>query len=112
MNALRTVSSLVLTTTLAVASLTLPVRAEELSKLLADGQSVQTNVLADQRGGTNQPLDANAIANVNGNSANWTVTGNNSFGSFGSAQGMINVLQNTGNNVAMQSQLVVNVNLQ
>lgn len=113
MNAVQVAFSLVLATIVTSTSLAGPARADELGKLFGDGQGVSANVLADQRGGTNQEINVSTLANVTGNTVgDNTMTGNVSFGSFGSAQGMFNVLQNTGNNVAMQSQLVVNVNLQ
>lgn len=111
MRGVRQVSGLVLAATVAIGSWMLPARADDqLSKLLADGQGLQANVLAAQRGGSGETINMNAVANVNDN-INIGDTGTNTFGSFGSAQGVISVLQNTGNNVAMQNQIVVNVNL-
>lgn len=116
MNAVQVTFSLVLAAIVTSTSLAGPVRAEELGKLFGDGQDGQgvgTSVLAGQRGGTSQEINAVTVATVAGNTVgDNSITGNVSFGSFGSAQGMFNVLQNTGNNVAMQSQLVINVNLQ
>jgi hypothetical protein len=113
MNTVQTVASFVLAAVVVFAGLAVPVRAEELGTIFAEGQSVGTNVLAEQRGGTEQTINVNTLANVTGNSVgDYSTTGNATFGSFGNAQGMFSVLQNTGNNVVMQSQLVVNVNLQ
>lgn len=87
----------------------LPAHAQDLGKLLGDGQSVGTSVLAGERGGTSQSIVASQSADVNGISIG--NTGTNSFGSFGNAQGMITAVQNTGNNVAIQTEVVLNVNM-
>jgi hypothetical protein len=111
MNALRTASWLGVAAALALGTLVLPAHADDLGKLLGDGQSVQPNVLAAQRGGTSASIDASAVANV---SNNWSYgnTGTNSFGSFGNGQGVLTAVQNTGNGVAIQTQVIVNVSLQ
>lgn len=113
MNSFRMIFSLTLAATLTCASLGTSVRAEELGTIFGNDQSVGTSVLAAQRGGTEQSIIATQIANVTGNTVgDFSITGNVSLGSISNAQGMFSVLQNTGNNVAMQSQLVINVNLQ
>jgi hypothetical protein len=86
---------------------------DDIAKLLDNGQSLPLSTLAEQRGGSSQPVETSEIANVTGNTiGSHTITGSNSFGSFGNAQGLMTVFQNTGNNVSMQSQTVLNVNLQ
>jgi hypothetical protein len=114
MNTVQWGSSFVLAAVLVSAGLAVPVRAQELGTIFADGQSVGTNVLAEQRGGTEQTIIANQISNVANNSVgDYTTTGNAIISnSFGGSQGMFSTLVNTGNNVAMQSQLIINVNLQ
>ncbi len=111
MNSFQAASSFVLAAFLVVASYAVPVHAEELGAIFANGQSVDAGVLAAQRGGTSQSIDATAIANVHDNVA-IGVTGGNSFGTFGSGQGLLTAVQNTGNNVAIQTQVIVNLNLQ
>jgi hypothetical protein len=96
------------------AGMAAPARAgDDIAKLLDDGQTLSDDILAQQRGGTAQPNTAEQSANVSGNVVgSHTVTGDNNFGGFGASQGMITVFQNTGNNVSMQSQTVLNVTIQ
>jgi len=51
---------------------------------------------------------------ANDNSVNNSITGANAIGgqAFGDAQGFVNVIQNSGNNVIIQSSTIVNVTLQ
>ncbi len=84
---------------------------DDVGQLLANGGAVGSASLADQRGGATPSIDQSAVAIVTGDTANFAHTGSNIFGGFGSSQGMFTVLQNTGNNVAMQSETVLNVNL-
>jgi hypothetical protein len=86
-----------------------PVLAEDLGKLLSDKQSVSDDVLAGQRGGT----APDQLAVVKDNNAFSINNGTNSVASsMNGAQGLFNVIQNSGNNVAIQSQITVNANLQ
>jgi hypothetical protein len=107
MNALRAIPGSLLVAVLVFG--VLPAHAQDLGKLLSGGQSVQPNVLANQRGGTEQSIVASQSADVNG--VSFGNTGTNTFGSFGNAQGMITAVQNTGNNVAIQTEVVLNVNM-
>ncbi|MGH6976420.1 MAG: hypothetical protein ACREED_05270 [Stellaceae bacterium] len=97
---------------LVFASFVVPVRAEELGTILANGQGVDTSVLAAQRGGTatDPVIDANQIATVNGVNIGANLS-SNSFGGFGNATGIATAVQNTGNNVAVQTEVVVNISL-
>lgn len=112
MNSVQTVSSFVLAAVLLVASFAAPVRAEELGTILANGQGVDTSVLAAQRGGTaaDQAIDASQVATVNGINIGANLS-SNSFGGFGNATGIATAVQNTGNNVAIQTEVVVNISL-
>lgn len=97
-------------TSIALTTFVAPVLADDLGKLLSDNQSVSDDVLAGQRGGTAPAptaivTDNKAFTGVN-NSVN-SVTN-----SMNGAQGLFNVIQNSGNNVAIQSMIVVNANLQ
>lgn len=87
------------------------VLAADLGSLLTDNNTaLSDDVLAGQRGGTagGGPLavvtDNVAITGAN-NSVN-TVTN-----SMNGASGLFNVVQNSGNNVAIQTQITVNANL-
>jgi len=109
MSALKSASAFVLATVVFAGSL-LPARAgEDLANLLPDNQHLSAGVLADQRGGS---ALATATATVSNNFSAFDVTGSNSnVGSFTGASGVFTVLQNTGNNVAIQAQTVLNVTL-
>jgi hypothetical protein len=88
------------------------IAGEDLGPVLANGGPVGSADLADQRGGTlNQDQLANQIAVVKDNIAVFSPTGNNLLGSISNAEGLFTVLQNTGNNVAIQSETVLNVNI-
>jgi hypothetical protein len=88
-----------------------PVLAEDLGSLLsADNNSgVSQDILAGQRGGTDDHPNAEVTRNV-------AITGDNNSvnsvaNSMNGAAGLFNVMQNSGNNVAMQSQITVNANI-
>ena len=95
---------------IALGSFAAPVFAEDLGKLLSDKQSVSDDVLAGQRGGT----APNPVAVVTDNKAFTGVNNsvNEVANSMNGAQGLFNVIQNSGNNVAIQSMIIVNANLQ
>jgi hypothetical protein len=110
MSALKSASAFVLATVLVFAGSLLPARAgEDVAGVLADNQNLSAGVLAEQRGGS---ALATATATVSNNFSAFDVTGSNSnIGSFTGASGMFTVLQNTGNNVVIQTQTVLNVTL-
>ena len=87
------------------------VLADDLGSLLSDNsKTVSQDILAGQRGGT---AGGGPLAVVKDNVA---ITGaNNSVNevsnSMNGAAGLFNVVQNSGNNVAIQSQITVNANL-
>lgn len=90
-------------------------RAEERSVSMASAKVGDSEL--DKNRGTFSPeqlnstvLEANATQNVSVNS----VTGNNIVNSsaFSSAAGLVNVIQNSGNNVVIQSSTVVNLTFQ
>ncbi|HKR19261.1 MAG TPA: hypothetical protein VJS41_03880 [Stellaceae bacterium] len=112
MNSIQAVASFVLAAVLVAASVTVPVRAEELGSILGNGQSVGASDLAAQRGGTaaDQTIDASQVATVNGVNIGANLS-SNSFGGFGNATGIATAVQNTGNNVAIQTEVVVNISL-
>jgi hypothetical protein len=86
------------------------VLAEDLGSLLSDNsKTVSQDILAGQRGGTDDHPAAAVAHNV-------AITGDNNSvntvaNSMNGASGLFNVMQNSGNNVAMQSQITVNANL-
>ena len=85
---------------------------EDLGQLLGNGQMVGAKDLASQRGGTNSPEKPDMTATVDGNSVGaFTHTGSNLLGSISGSDGLFTVFQNTGNNVAMQSETILNVNI-
>lgn len=115
MRVTRSLSFLVIATALLFGGSALPARADSgLATLLGGDHNVTSDMLASQRGGSSPSTDANAVANVSNNSVNGiTTTGSNGvLNSFNNASGMFTVFQNSGNNVAMQSQTILNVNLQ
>lgn len=82
---------------------------DDLGQLLGNGQKVGSRDLAGQRGGTDTPAQS---ATVDGNYVGaFTHTGSNLLGSISGSDGLFTVFQNTGNNVAMQSETVLNVNI-
>lgn len=115
MNALRALSSFTLVLTLVLGASMFPAHAgDDLATIFSGGHNVAPDVLAHQRGGTSPSIDANAIANVSNNLIiGESNTGDNKvLGSFNNSSGLFTVFQNSGNNVAMQSQTILNVNLQ
>ena len=88
-----------------------PVLADDLGSLLwTTARQFRNDILAGQRGGT---AGGGPLAVVKDNVA---ITGaNNSVNevsnSMNGAAGLFNVVQNSGNNVAIQSQITVNANL-
>lgn len=85
---------------------------DDIAGVLGDNQNVSTSILATQRGGSSDSALATATATVSGNINLGGMTGSNfNMGSFVGAAGIFTVLQNTGNNVAIQSQTILNVNL-
>jgi hypothetical protein len=85
-----------------------PVLADDLGALLSDNnQSLSKDVLAGQRGGTEGSPSAVVTHNL-------AITGDNNSvntSSVSGATGLFNVLQNSGNNVAMQSQITINADI-
>lgn len=112
MSTIRTALSTVLIAAFAVGYAVSPARADDnLAAILSGSNSVSSNLLASQRGAGLNP-DAVAIANVSGNAVAFTKTGDNGvLNSLNDAKGVFTVFQNTGNNVAMQSQTILNLNL-
>jgi hypothetical protein len=87
------------------------VLAEDLGSLLSadNNKGVSQDILAGQRGGTDEHPNAVVTHNV-------AITGDNNStntvaNSMNGASGLFNVMQNNGNNVAMQSQITVNANI-
>jgi hypothetical protein len=98
-------------TALAVSAVAAPALADDLGKLLSDNQNVSEDILAGQRGGMSSGGQVAVVKD------NFAVTGvNNSLNevanSMNGASGLFNVIQNSGSNVAIQSQITVNANLQ
>jgi hypothetical protein len=84
---------------------------DDLGQLLGNGQMVGSKDLASQRGGT-KSTQQDMTATVDGNSVGaFTHTGSNLLGSISGSDGLFTVFQNTGNNVAMQSETILNVNI-
>ncbi|MEW9623049.1 hypothetical protein [Rhodanobacter geophilus] len=75
------------------------------------GPVVSTDTLEHSSGGTNTSNIQNLSGVVTGNSATQVDTGSNSVssGAFSGAVGLPTVIQNTGNNVLIQSGVIVNV---
>ena len=79
------------------------------------GTALTDDRLATNRGGHNLELNTN---NVNGklydNQATSNVTGSNNIttGAFSGSSGMSTVIQNSGNNVLIQSATILNIKLQ
>jgi hypothetical protein len=113
MNVMKSI--FVLATFLVFAGSALPARAggDDVASVLAGNQNLSPSDLANQRGGAIDPsILATATATVSNNVAAFDVTGSNSnLGSFIGASGIFTILQNTGNNVSIQSQTILNVNL-
>jgi hypothetical protein len=86
------------------------VLAEDLGSLLSDNtKGVSQDILAGQRGGTDEHPNAVVTHNVAISGDNNSV--NTVANSMNGASGLFNVMQNNGNNVAMQSQITVNANI-
>lgn len=90
------------------------VRAETPRAIVfGSAMAVGTEVLAGQRGGTEvQIRNENWVdGTVQGNQANNVQTGSNLIGggSFAGAVGIVNAVQNSGNNVLVQSATIINV---
>ncbi len=77
------------------------------------GKRLSDRALAAQRGGTDTRGDATLQGTVTGNQAINVTTGGNVIGggAFAGATGVPVVVQNTGNNVLVQSSIIVNVQL-
>lgn len=115
MRATGAVSSLALAIALVAGASSAPAWAgDNVAAIFSDGQDVSPDVLANQRGGTSPSINASAAATVANNTVGSnTVTGSVDIAnSFTNASGLFTVFQNSGNNVAMQSQTILNVNLQ
>jgi hypothetical protein len=84
------------------------VLADDLGALLSDNnQSLSKDVLAGQRGGTENGPSAVVAHNL-------AITGDNNSvntSTVSGATGLFTVLQNSGNNVAMQSQITINADI-
>ena len=80
-------------------------------------EAVDLSVLDETRGTFTPDLLNlnNAVLNADstGNTVNGGITGNNFIdgGSFTNTQGLVNVIQNSGNNVVIQSQTIVNMTM-
>lgn len=85
---------------------------------IAMGDSITNGELAENRGtGGFDPTDVNLnlLDAVNAhNTANGSVTGNNviNASAFQNTSGLVNLIQNSGNNVIIQSATIVNLNMQ
>lgn len=92
--------------------------SSERESLSSWGSPIPTAQLDAQRGGTGtNPLTINlndVKAELNDNVAYNNVTGHNSIGgnAFAGASGLPVVMQNTGNNVIMQSAVILNLMMQ
>lgn len=75
------------------------------------GPAVSADTLERSSGGTNTSNTQNLNGVVTGNSATQVDTGSNSVSSsaFSGSAGLSTVIQNTGNNVLIQSGVIVNV---
>lgn len=75
--------------------------------------SMSSEDLADSRGAFSPSNSSVLQANSSNNSVNNSVTGGNviSEGAFNSNSGLVNVIQNSGNNVLIQSSTIVNVQM-
>lgn len=75
--------------------------------------SMSSEDLDENRGAYSPSSASYLLANSTNNSVNNSVTGGNviSEGAFNSSSGLVNVIQNSGNNVLIQSSTVVNVQM-
>jgi hypothetical protein len=83
---------------------------------LALGHALSDEDLAGQRGEGADVLTLNQVdidGNNQGNSVAGSVTGSNLIGNtaFNGANGMFDIIQNTGNNVLIQKATIVNINV-
>jgi hypothetical protein len=103
MRALGTLLALAMAASLSTVSAAEPARAKALP-----GKRVDDAALARQRGGTDASTGL-----VSGNQATNVVTGNNTItgGALAGASGVPVVIQNSGNNVLIQSSVTVNVQM-
>lgn len=83
---------------------------DALSEEDLSGERGEGTVLIDDISVNHADLDATSV----GNSVVNAVTGDNYIGStaFNGANGMIGVIQNTGNNVVIQKSTIVNISLE
>ena len=83
------------------------------SPRLSIGKPVTDRALARQRGGTETRSDAAVQGAVTGNQASNVTTGANlvTGGTLAGASGIAVVVQNSGNNVLIQSSVIVNLQL-
>ena len=88
-------------------------QAESAARRCVDGLGpvVSVDTLEHSSGGTNTSNIQNLNGVVTGNSATQVDTGSNSVssGAFSGSVGLPTVIQNTGNNVLIQSGVIVNV---
>ena len=101
----------------ATCNLPASVHAEETNPAMLElgGRVIDSEVLADQRGGSDLHLsEIRAIGSVSEVEAHDVVTGYNivSEGSLAGASGMPMLIQNSGNGVLIQNAVIVNVQLQ
>ncbi|MEW5791422.1 MAG: hypothetical protein ACOY5C_12780 [Pseudomonadota bacterium] len=82
----------------------------------AMGHAVSEAELGHQRGTFAPGVDINELmkASSNGNSVYSSFTGSNAIegGAFGGASGIVNVIQNNGNNVIIQNAVIVSITMQ
>lgn len=79
-------------------------------------QAVSESALGNQRGMFSPGVDIGELMNATstGNSVYSSFTGTNNMGAdaFSNVSGIVNVIQNVGNNVTIQNAVIVNLNLQ
>lgn len=94
---------------------TMDEQADDLALISAN--PVNDSILGESRGSWSPDFlslsNASQNANSSGNVVNGGVTGSNqiSTGSFSNTQGLVNVIQNSGNNVVIQSSTIVNMTM-
>ncbi|WP_299018029.1 carbon storage regulator [uncultured Photobacterium sp.] len=105
-------------TLIAIALISSGVVAEELD-ILANSETLSENMMNHSRGGQyelkidNIHASSDMYGDVAGNGAYNNTTGDNVIdaSSFSDSSGVLNVVQNTGNNVLIQNATVVNLTL-
>lgn len=105
-------------TLIAVAFVSYGAVADELD-ILANSETLTEDLMNQSRGGNyelnieNFQAESDMYGDVAGNGAYNNTTGGNyiNAGSFSDSSGVINVIQNTGNNVLIQNATVVNLTL-